>query len=53
MRLKDAKEQYGVSSTYFYKLKTKSNGDNKEFVKLLEEYKVRKADRNSKVTETK
>lgn len=52
MRLKDAKEKYGVSSTYYYKLKAKSNGDDSNFIKLLEEYNARKADRANKSDES-
>lgn len=42
MRLKDAKATYGVSSTYYYKLKAKAGNDEKEFEKLLKEFKDRK-----------
>lgn len=48
MRLKDAKGTYGVSSTYYYKLKGKANGDDKEFIRLLEEYNTRKTNRANK-----
>lgn len=53
MRLKDAKEKYNISSTYYYKLKAKSNGDEKEFIKLLEEYVARKEAKQTKKTEDK
>lgn len=52
MRLKDAKEQYGVSSTYYYKLKAKANGDDKRFIELLEEYRAKKIDRINKSNKT-
>lgn len=42
IRLKDAKATYGVSSTYYYKLKAKAGNDEKEFEKLLKEFKNRK-----------
>lgn len=48
MRLKNAKEEYGISSTYYYKLKAKANGDDSKFIELLEEYKSRKTDRINK-----
>lgn len=51
MKLKDAKEKYGISSTYYYKLKNKANGDEKEFINLLEKYATRKTDRVNKSNE--
>lgn len=51
MKLKDAKEKYGISSTYYYKLKSKANGDEKEFIRLLEEYAARKTERTDKTDE--
>lgn len=51
MRLKDAKTTYGVSSTYYYKLKTKANGDDNKFIELLKEYAARKATKANNTNE--
>lgn len=50
MRLKDAKTTYGVSSTYYYKLKAKAGDNADELEKLLKEFKARK---NKKSNNTK